>query len=103
MNKGKFEIRRFSDGEIHVKVEQDVKNKKVWVLASTLPPADNILELIFLLDVLKRKKAKIKGGVLAILWVFLPKIKRGIIIYVDCLLLVIWRVFIITRASIEKY
>jgi len=59
VNKGKFEIRRFSDGEIHVKVEQDVKNKKVWVLASTLPPADNILELIFLLDVLKREKAKI--------------------------------------------
>lgn len=59
INKGKFIIKKFTDGEIYVKIKENVKNKKVWVLASTNPPGDHFLELIFLLDALKRAKAKI--------------------------------------------
>lgn len=57
--KGKFILKKFGDGEIYVKILEKVKNKKVWVLASTQPPADNLLELFFLLDALKREQAKI--------------------------------------------
>ncbi len=56
---GKFIIKKFSDGEIYVKIKENVKGKKVWVLASTNPPGDNLLELLFLLDALKREKAEI--------------------------------------------
>ncbi len=59
LHKGKFTIKKFSDGEIYVEVKEKVKNKSVWVLASTNPPGDNLLELLFLLDALKREKAKI--------------------------------------------
>jgi len=57
--KGKCIIKNFSDGEFYIKVEEKVANKQVWVLATTASPAENILELMFLLDALHRKKAKI--------------------------------------------
>jgi len=53
IKKGKFSIERFADGEIRVRINENIKNKKVWVLASTVPPADNLLELALLLDTLK--------------------------------------------------
>jgi len=59
MKKGRFTLKKFSDGEIHSVVEEDVKARAVWVLASTQPPADNILELAFLLDSLTRAGAKV--------------------------------------------
>ena len=59
MKKGRFILTKFSDGEIYSRVEENVRGKDVWVLASTQPPADNILELAFLLDSLSRGGAKI--------------------------------------------
>jgi ribose-phosphate pyrophosphokinase len=59
MKKGRFILTNFSDGEIYSRVEENVRGKDVWVLASTQPPADNILELAFLLDSLSRGGAKI--------------------------------------------
>lgn len=59
MKKGRFTLTRFSDGEIYSRVDEDVKGKEVWVLASTQPPADSILELAFLLDSLSRGGASI--------------------------------------------
>ena len=43
----------FSDGEKYIRVENEVKGP-VWVIANTNPPAENLLELFFLLDALKR-------------------------------------------------
>ena len=57
--KGKFIIKKFSDGEYYVKIKENVKNKPVWIVASTNPPMDNLMELILLLDALKREQAKI--------------------------------------------
>lgn len=51
--KGKYISKTFSDGEKYIRVEGEVKGK-VWVIANTNPPADNILELFFLMDALKR-------------------------------------------------
>ncbi len=56
---GKFILKQFSDGEIYAKVEETVKNKTIWVIASTFAPSDNLIELIFLLDALKRCGARI--------------------------------------------
>jgi ribose-phosphate pyrophosphokinase len=57
MPMGKFVIKKFSDGEIYVRVDEDVKDKQVWVL--TAIQSDNVLELAFLLDALNRAKASI--------------------------------------------
>jgi ribose-phosphate pyrophosphokinase len=59
MKKGTFILTKFSDGEIYSRVEDDVRGKDVWVLASTQPPADNLLELAFLLDSLTRRGATV--------------------------------------------
>lgn len=57
---GRLTIKRFSDGELSVLLEEDVAGKEVWVLASTPPSADNLLELLLVLDVLQRNQAHIK-------------------------------------------
>jgi ribose-phosphate pyrophosphokinase len=46
-------IKEFSDGELYVKTEQEVQAEEtVWILASTEPPATNLVELFLLLDAL---------------------------------------------------
>lgn len=52
--KGKAIIKQFSDGEIYAKIESNIKNKQVWVIASTQSPAENLIELFWLLDALTR-------------------------------------------------
>ncbi len=51
-------IENFSDGEISVKIEKSVRGDDVFVIQPTPPPADNILELLLLLDALKRASAE---------------------------------------------
>ncbi len=51
-------IERFADGEISVKIEESVRGDDVFVIQSTPPPAENILELLLLLDALKRASAE---------------------------------------------
>ena len=57
LNHGSCTIKQFSDGEIFVRVDEDIQDKHVWVLASTQAPAENLLELFFLCDALKRAGA----------------------------------------------
>ena len=59
IKKGRFVMKRFTDGEIYVRVLENVRRKTAWVLASTFSPAENILELFFLLDALKRGGARV--------------------------------------------
>jgi len=58
VTKGKYLLKKFSDGELFVKLEQDVKDKDVFVVASTQTPAENIMELFFLLNALVRSGVK---------------------------------------------
>lgn len=51
-------IRNFSDGEIWVKFEENVRGVDLFVLQSTFAPADNIMELMMLIDAAKRASAK---------------------------------------------
>lgn len=55
---GKCDVKKFADQEISVFLKESVKNKDVWVLGSTFPPADNSLELLILVHTLKANGAK---------------------------------------------
>jgi len=52
-----IELRRFSDGEIFVKICQNIRGMDCFVVQPTNPPADNILELLLIIDALKRSSA----------------------------------------------
>lgn len=51
-------ITKFSDGEIRVQINESVRGSHVFVIQSTNPPADNLLELIFIIDALRRASAE---------------------------------------------
>ena len=52
-------IKTFSDGELYVKIEQEIQSTEdIWILTSTEPPATNLLELFFLLDALTNRGAE---------------------------------------------
>ena len=58
MSLGEVKIGRFSDGEIVVEVEENVRGKDIFVIQSTSEPAnDNLMELMILVDALKRASA----------------------------------------------
>ena len=55
---GSVEFKRFSDGEIWVKYGENIRGSDVYIVQSTNPPSDNILELLILIDAAKRASAK---------------------------------------------
>ena len=55
---GKLNISRFSDGELSIAFDENIRNEDVFIIQSTNPPAENILELMLILDAAKRASAK---------------------------------------------
>jgi len=57
---GKADVGRFSDGEIMVQINESVRGKDVYVLQPTCTPepAVNLMELLVMMDALKRASAK---------------------------------------------
>lgn len=55
---GALEIKNFSDGEIWVKYSENIRGSDVFIVQSTNPPADNLMELLILLDAAKRSSAR---------------------------------------------
>jgi len=52
-------VDRFSEGEIRVKINENVRGKDVFVIQPTCPPSnDNLMELLIMLDALKRSSAQ---------------------------------------------
>jgi len=52
-------VGRFSEGEIRVKVNENVRGKDVFVVQSTCPPPnDHLMELLILIDALRRASAR---------------------------------------------
>jgi ribose-phosphate pyrophosphokinase len=51
---GTVNIKNFSDGEIYVKYQESIRGKDVFIVQSTPPPSENILELLMLIDAAKR-------------------------------------------------
>jgi ribose-phosphate pyrophosphokinase len=55
---GKAVVSKFSDGEVMVEINENVRGKDVFVLQSTCAPTnDNLMELILMVDALKRASA----------------------------------------------
>ncbi|ENT6510599.1 ribose-phosphate pyrophosphokinase [Campylobacter upsaliensis] len=51
-------VKRFSDGEISVQIDESVRGKDVFIIQSTCAPAnDNLMELLILTDALRRSSA----------------------------------------------
>ena len=50
-------IRNFSDGEIWVKYEENIRGVDLFIIQSTYAPADNLLELLILIDAARRASA----------------------------------------------
>lgn len=50
-------IKRFADGEIFVGINENVRGRDVYLIQSTNPPAENILELLILIDAARRASA----------------------------------------------
>lgn len=55
---GKLDIRNFSDGELWVKFIDNVRGADVFIIQSTTPPAENLLELLITIDAAKRASAR---------------------------------------------
>lgn len=62
----KAEVRRFSDGEIFVEIGENVRGKDVYVIQPTSPPVnDHLMELVIMVDALRRASARRITAVLA--------------------------------------
>ena len=55
---GAMEVSRFSDGEFQPSFEETVRGCDVFIVQSTFPPADNLFELLLMVDAAKRASAK---------------------------------------------
>ena len=52
-------IRKFSDGEIYIEINENIRGNSIFVIQSVSSPAnDNLMELLLCIDALKRSSAK---------------------------------------------
>ncbi len=54
---GKVNFLEFSDGEYQPSFEQSVRGSIVYIIGSTFPPADNLMEMLLMIDAAKRASA----------------------------------------------
>ena len=54
---GNIQIARFSDGEFAVSFEESVRGQSVYIVQSTCPNSDNLMELLLAIDAAKRASA----------------------------------------------
>mgnify|MGYP003631157725 CR=1 FL=1 len=55
---GKVEITQFSDGEFQPSFEETVRGGRVFLIGSTMPPTENLMEMLMMIDAAKRASAK---------------------------------------------
>ena len=54
---GKLQITKFSDGEFAVYYEESIRGRDVFLVQSTFPNSDNLMELLLMIDAAKRASA----------------------------------------------
>jgi len=55
---GSAKVNRFSDGEIQIEIEENVRKKDVYLIQSTCSPVnDNLMELLLMIDAMRRSSA----------------------------------------------
>ena len=56
---GGAEVNKFSDGEIQIEINENVRLKDIFIMQSTCAPVnDNLVELLLMIDAFKRSSAK---------------------------------------------
>lgn len=55
---GQVKVSQFSDGEFQPSFEETVRGNELFIIQSTFAPADNLLELLLMIDAAKRASAK---------------------------------------------
>ncbi|HJN06120.1 MAG TPA: ribose-phosphate diphosphokinase, partial [Bacteroidales bacterium] len=55
---GKSIVTSFSDGELQTSYEENIRGRDVFIIQSTFPPGDNLLELLMMIDAAKRASAR---------------------------------------------
>lgn len=55
---GKMNIIHFADGEFEVSFEESIRGREVYLVQSTFPNCDNLMELLLMIDAAKRASAK---------------------------------------------
>jgi ribose-phosphate pyrophosphokinase len=56
---GKIQVGRFADGEIRVKIKENIRGKDCFVVQSTCPPVNEcLMELLIIIDALRRASAQ---------------------------------------------
>lgn len=65
MRLGLVSVGRFSDGEISVEIEENVRGREIFVVQSTCAPTDeNLMELLVIIDALRRSSASVITAVI---------------------------------------
>lgn len=54
---GKMHVDRFADGEFEVSFEESIRGAEVYLVQSTFPNSDNLMELLLMIDAAKRASA----------------------------------------------
>ncbi len=56
---GKLMVSRFSEGEIRIKIDEDVRGRDIFIVQPTCPPVnDNVIELLIMIDAFRRASAR---------------------------------------------
>lgn len=55
---GEIALKKFSDGELWAKFRENIRGRDIFIVQSTQPPAENLMELLIMIDAAKRASAK---------------------------------------------
>ena len=55
---GKVNFSRYSDGEYQPSFEESIRGTRVFIIGSTNPSSDNLMEMLLMLDAAKRASAR---------------------------------------------
>ncbi len=61
---GKVEIQRFSDGEFRPSFKESIRGRRVFLIGSTFPSSDHLMELLLMIDAAKRASAQYINAVI---------------------------------------
>ena len=61
---GELQITKFSDGEFAVSYEESIRGRDIFLVQSTFPTADNLMELLLMIDAAKRASARTINAVI---------------------------------------
>ena len=55
---GKVRKNQFSDGEFQMSFEESIRGRRIFLIGSTIPPHDNLMEMLLMIDAAKRASAR---------------------------------------------